>query len=1371
MSREDYLSLPRSSVRTVISAVMDESPAAGGAQAAHDSGGGGGRAETQCVVNRAGPLETCNLHNLVRCTNTIVSNIIQPESQLGGGMKAAFLDCVRQEFTSEGFLDIECTDLFLGWSCTRKFGDIVDTVVMGYCIMAKDMGGNIMVVYYTVPTSTSRVGTLGYTLDASKFFDMLILSDKIKVDIVNAARVRATPEKNLDQALVESMKAIQTPKAVPNCPGLFQNGFQAKCVVPDSGHPYSLVIHTVAGRIVNLFTTLHRAHVCGNLDDRDTDSRDFIRYVFRVCHFACNRLDALNSKLTLEGGRNIRSLEYFNIRRFSNHSKREIPRLVSSAKPAISQCIQDFIKQVDRLVYSIFHQSRGCLLFLTAGKALTVETEREIRSKGRQSRRRMEDDDTDDGDEDEDEDETDPLIFKSLEDIPESRKHGARTSYDDIDDPEECDAQMFNSHLIAQLPQFFNVMSSEITSFTRTRVLEMFNSGTRVQDDEAQNLLLLAETVKTIHVKTLAVKDRILAYTFIPDFLYQIISAGQSCRQHLDPFRKHLEVVQACFPNCVWTSPVVREGSVMTIMDRLDLFRNYLSGVTQVHLPPVSEQISACQKILSFFGVSCDPAYTVVTAVRLINEGRLGTRGKSKQGAVRRVSKAGPNALQQGQETAVRDFTQAEGADATESTQFASTHRRSNASGGDEATGEASERGAGSRTRSEVDTSNVINSGRTIRSRGTTKRFSYAQNDGTMLKRPKAGFENPELVDLRKVLCESPGASASRNRGTASVPVNALPSVEFLCPDHRDVIPSNTEQKFVVPFVLCIVVAFAKSPFFPDRELALIHYKEGASIKTIVDVLLLLHAQSNAGKRQVGVRIIDGDTYVYNVNVVRSRRPRPSSSVVATDRVSERQESDGPSFNFVSAAPTETELEGLRPPRTALGISPESTAGSTATEALDASVMITDRGVASRLSGVNRIGLGQEEATTIENPLHCGKIYFAKHDRSGQLVCITSERLYTLYSTDTAPKTRRRTVQALNRQSVFSDEIDQDDENDDADYSPSIDMDSFADSGGVAPVCQPMATSRVLEHANVPWESFEGMKLAAERNGWTMLNPVGSFIIIYNPADRTVAVIPTNNLTKAGKICVYAFLNKIDPEFRTIYGPFYLQFQDFSIINDLLIRPIMLIISNVFNAEAFKVFTTQKREDGKIYLVESNEFLDTYLETVLPDYHPDSSKFVSLFQLCPYNFSTGDPMIHENLNCCFRLDASAGIDTTLLSERMYRHQRAPRVITNANVCYMPCPGCQCLFHDIAERNFCVSLLGRDDPRLDRVVRKGQCVYAVEKAGNEYKWFTIESSHGSRKKRRETDRLGTRVDQARDGLQLGAAEAREEHKVDSDDDDI
>lgn len=1329
--------------RTVIIAVMDESSAArASAQAAQDSGGGGGGAEAPCVVNRAGPLEACRLHNLVRCANKTVGGVTGQESQLGLEMKAAFFDCVRKEFASEGFYDIKFTNMFLGWSCQRDFGHGAESVVMGYCIMAKDMGGSIMVVYYTTPTAASRVGTLGYTLDAIKFFDMLTSTDKKKQEVVEIAKEMASPNRNVDQELCESMKAIQPPKASVNSPGLFQQGFQAKFSVPNSGHPYSLVINTVANRIAELFKTLHSVHVKQDLDKSNSNSRDFIRYMYRVCHYACGHLDKLNTKLTHEGGGNVRSLEYFNLRRFSNYSKWEYTSLVSDVSTVVCASIQGFISKVDRSIYSIFHQSRGCPLFLTAGKLLTVETEREIRARRRRGRR-MHNDDTEE-DED-DNDETGSLIFRSLGDIPAKRRPASSTSNKTRDLLDDDDSELFNSMLVSQVPKFFSVMSTEITDFISDRVLHMFNQGACVEEAEAQQLLLLAQTVKNIHLKVQIVKDRILVYTFIPDFLDQIIPSGPSGRARFDPFRKHLEVVRTRFPGCVWSPPVTSDGSHLTIREKLDLFVCYLSEVTQVQIPPVSEQISACQKILKFLGESCLPEHTVVTAIRLVNEGRLGAaRSKGKTAAGKRTPRADPS-ISSGQSTMAGGDVQSECAEATESRRSGDSRRRSNVSGGNEVGGEA-EQAVGSRTRAEVDVGNMIGTDRSTRARRTTERFSTAKGGGTMMKRPEEGFEIPELVQLREAMQERQRRSAIRDRSAA--PVDPLPVFKFLCPDHRDMSCTETEQKFIVPFVECTVIEFMDSLDFPERKFAFIHYTEGEPISTIVEVQLLLCAPSNAGRRQVGVRQIDGDTYVYNVNVVRPRRQKNQPPTVEPDGTPGRQESAPSSVNFESAPPVGIETDGLQPPRPSRGLVSDSTARAATRGAAGASAGASGRGASSHLSMAHwtRMGGGVE---VIENPLHCGRIMFAKHVNGGELARISSERLYTHYRPDTVDRARRCAVAGsggFGSQSIYSDGVSLHEDHDDDEYTPPDDSGMASESGAAALITPLALNPRSVEHANAPWVSFDEMKQTAESNGWTMLNPVSSFVIIYDPDERVVAVVPSHNLSKAGKCCVYAFLNRMNSEFRTIYGPFYLQFQDTSNLDDLSERSIYMIINNVFRADAFKVFTTQKRGDGKTYLVETNDFLDMYLETVLSNYDPYRVKFVSLFQLCPYNTSTGDPMVHRSPHCCFKLDESSQIDTTRLVERMNRHQRAAGVITNANVCYVPGPGCQCLFHDIAERDFCVSLLGRDDSRLDRVARKGFCVYAVEKVGDDYKWFTIESSFGSRKKQRVVESRGVNESQ-------------------------
>ena len=211
----------------------------------------------------------------------------------------------------------------------------------------------------------------------------------------------------------------------------------------------------------------------------------------------------------------------------------------------------------------------------------------------------------------------------------------------------------------------------------------------------------------------------------------------------------------------------------------------------------------------------------------------------------------------------------------------------------------------------------------------------------------------------------------------------------------------------------------------------------------------------------------------------------------------------------------------------------------------------------------------------------------------------------------------------------------------------------------------------------------------------------------------------------------------MDPTHRTIYGPVYLQFQG-SEYENLMDRRISAVCNRSFQAGEFKVFQTQTSVDGDTVLIQTTEFLDTYLVNLIPDFDAYSCRFVSLFQLCPCGGNSVDPMEHVSADCRLRLMNNDPInDSSLLSERMQLHQRPPCVITDVNACYIPCPGCRCLFNDLACKDFNVFLICKDDTCQTLVARDGVYVFAATRVrGTEYQWQTIASSYGSRRRTRK-----------------------------------
>ena len=1307
---------------------MDESPATERAPLAlGGEGGGGGESDVPCVVNRETPVELCGLHDLVRCFDSIGLKDDDCEtpssSQLSKEMKIAFLKCVKQDFQNEGFHDIQCSELFYGCEILREDEN---KEILGHCIWANDKSGRKMIVYYTVPHPRSRVGTLGYQWDVNKFLDRLVVSNTGMRTVIDMLKNEERDFKNMDSDLRDTMKGIKAPA------GVIEEGFKIKCAFLDTGHPFSGILNDVSKKIEQIFTALHTKYA--PFPKEDKNRAEFIRYAYRVCCYALNRLNDLNGRLTREGGRNLRSLDYFNVKRFSVHGRKTIHSVSKQSSFQLGEDLKKLFDDIDSEVYNIFRLLRDSVLFLTAGKVLeVVETDREIRSRNRKLKRRSSDKELDES-EDDDEDELD---FWSL---------------DSLKDQSEDDSELLNASLISQLPLFLRAMSSDVMKHIRTKALKDFKQGRCIPETEARIFLVLTKIIKAIHFKALDVDRSIVAYRFIPDFLLSLTPDTSS----LKDFRSHLEVLCIRFPHCVWTPPVAAEGSFRTADDNFNDFSDSMSQVVPVQIPPLPELISASLKILSILNVKCESKDTIVTAMQLVNDGALRTKLASKTKAARKRTVGGEGAkICQGTEQSSLWAGNIE-AGTDEAVESKKKHRSGSSSGtrdGEDVPGATPGVGFGSRIVAEVNAENVLDPFDGVRNRRGTERLSVTDKGGRRLLKPQSGFEITELLNLREKL-----AAGNSGKSGSSVSIANTGSidpctgdhctddpcpVEFLCPDPREYIMRcdgiPKEEKIRAKFSSCTLLEFttlsAEKHSFgvcPEKCFALVFFEDGDSMATYVDVDLIFRKPSpGLSKKEVGVVMIDGDLYVYNVSRAATRRTKSFSTntlehAAGTSGPTGRVE--GRKFNYVTNVTDDLASEVRITGKTrAAGSSSEHISEE---EHPEWSPSYHTEQCLSRAS----VDILDGEVK-VQNPLNCGAIIFGKL-KDGDFVTVNAAALYRSHCTRMVAPTQRRAAMAVESQAgndVGGDEND-------GDYAP--DGDASVGSSAPQQLCQPMTvtTTETVTHANAPFESFDEMKAVAVKHGWTILNPVRRFCFVFNPKSQTVLMAPTQDLPPSGLKCVRRFLSMMDPEDRTIFGPVYLQFQGVD-IEDLMERRISHISKRMFQAQDFKVFQIQARSDGLNYFVQTTEFLDTYLGTMIPGFSAYDSTWVSLFQLCPCDSAVLDPLEHISAQCCFRLaDNDPLNDLTTLSQRMQAHQRAPCVITNVNACYIPCPGCRCLFLDLSAKSFNIFLVCKDDPCQKDVSRDGLYVFAATKVkGTEFQWENIESSYGSRRRsRRDKD---------------------------------
>ena len=178
------------------------------------------------------------------------------------------------------------------------------------------------------------MGTLGYEWDINIFLDKLPSVHMV----INLLREDKRILKNMDSELISTMTSIKTP------PGVTEKGFKIKCAVSDTGHPFSRILNDVSKKIEQMFTSLHSQHA--PVPKESVKGTEFIRYIYLVCCYAFNRLNELNDRLTREGGRNIRSLDYFNVERFSVHARQTI-KSVSNFSSQLGQDIKKLLNDID----------------------------------------------------------------------------------------------------------------------------------------------------------------------------------------------------------------------------------------------------------------------------------------------------------------------------------------------------------------------------------------------------------------------------------------------------------------------------------------------------------------------------------------------------------------------------------------------------------------------------------------------------------------------------------------------------------------------------------------------------------------------------------------------------------------------------------------------------------------------------------------------------------------------------------------------------------------------------------------------------------------------------------------------------------------
>ena len=1313
---------------------MDESigSATSGASRAQDSGGGGGGSGSggggQQFVIDPGGLKVASVVRFAKTTEDGGLGCLPLDNAHVRSLGRAFQEYLQKYFEEEGLHSLRFSDELFGVQFKKNPNSPV--LFVGHVCYVSDNAGRFAVIYYTLKEKTCRVGTLGYYTEAKNFFTRLLPNDTIPKKLISGLNKHFTSEYQDDPDFNEMFARIRANSLYT---AAFEYAFPSADDHPDR-HPYAHVLAHVRREILTRFKTLHASLIGTDSEPLKARDQPPVLFAFRICHYACGGLRDLEKALFERGGEGERSMNYFDSRRISNW-------LGSHLKSVeLKSSIMEFINFVDMSVFSIFVNGRLSILFSETGKSSWMTTEREervrVRARGRRAADSEEVDDEDD-----------------LMDSSDLRTNG------DIEEAEDGLAE-FDADLEARLSDFIQYFAGEVRKRICTHVLTRFNACDEIDRESEEKQLALIKTLKAINDKVSVVGNSSLVSNVIPDFLDDVMPRGG----HFSGISAHLGVLRARFPECVWLSPRGADGAHQAIKVRYELFLDSLVDVTHVAEVSKLDMLRASKLILSALGETCTRGQEIKHAVQLVLNGRLGSMPtNSRRGRGRGRARGGAGQAIQGALTATGSIQDGDDApEATESAQSVGGKRRMTTSNQRPPPGGIIAHG--------LNTDSILEGNSRKRQRSAVQTF---KSDGlTMMSSLQYGFDIPHLSEYcRSLSFSDPGSTGlegslgvsagagshgtGQGGSTHSLPPVVQPPSNLECPDPRDTSIADRAD-VILPYSKCEVVLFetpaVAASEFPGRVFLFVGFpgKDPDVMESLIyveDKLILQNSRAgNVPNKRVGVKLLEGLTFMFNVNVEargRKRNPRTPVGAGASGDPGRSLEGGGHNIDVETGAPV---LDFLRLPATAPAVGQGGATGAPRVRRADAAGQAIELdaggGGGVRCSSCSRdVIVNLHELSYIlvrPHPSRQGDEY----QRTTSDMLFQQRPMFRPQLPLSARGARFVTVRdaaatkRVNRSSVMEDEGERD-----GDYQ-NHDADDAADADSADKVSAIVAAGNPVTRT---WADMQELIEAAQGDNWMVLNEACEIGFVHNSETQTVLIAPTGkDTTYSGLSGFYNFLKGCPKRDRMVHETVLIQHVQNSTMKPISEMSLHSLLSSLFDAREFKVFK-KILENGKFRLIDAACSLAEYLERVLPGFVCHGRwNVVSLFQVCPCSSVGEDPCRHVHATCPLKPSGSGDeLDTRRLDDCLNAKGRflpeldGKKLITPAIAVTLPVPICRCCFNDIPSKDYCIRLLTADDPIQRLISRKsGMCYYAAEIVGDRYKVFAIES--GARMQRRATE---------------------------------